>query len=58
MALVVGSPIQPPVSESGRVPRRAVRELSERLKAELQVLFDEAQEIVGHPNRHDGATDT
>ena len=58
MALVVGAPIQPPVSESGRVPRRAVRELSERLKSELQVLFDEAQEIVGHPNRHDGATDT
>ncbi len=52
MRLVVGPPLNPPVSETGRVPRRAVRELSERLKAELQVLFDEAQEAVGRPNRH------
>ena len=53
MVLVVGQPIPPPPpGESGRVPRRAVRELSRQLKAELQVLFDEAQALTGHPNRH------
>lgn len=42
--LVVGEPIEveaPPPGE--RVPRRAVRELTERLVGELQALFDEAQ---------------
>lgn len=42
--LVVGEAIQvekPPPGE--RVPRRAVRELTERLTADLQRLFDEAQ---------------
>ena len=52
MVLVVGQPIAPPPpGENGRVPRRAVKELSGRLKAELQVLFDEAQALAGHPNR-------
>jgi 1-acyl-sn-glycerol-3-phosphate acyltransferase len=40
---VVGAPIPaPPRSESGRVPRRAVAELTLRLHAELQALFDDA----------------
>jgi 1-acyl-sn-glycerol-3-phosphate acyltransferase len=46
--LVVGPPIEveaPPAGE--RVPRRAVHELTERLQAELQVLFDEAQAKAG-----------
>jgi len=40
--LVVGEAIDVPQPE-GRVPRRAVHELTERLTAELQRLFDEAQ---------------
>ena len=46
--LVVGEPIEvtpPPPGE--RVPRRAVRELTERLTRELQLLFDEAQAKAG-----------
>ena len=50
--LVVGEPIWPePADQSGRVPRRAVRELTARLHKEVQALFDRAQERVGHPNR-------
>jgi len=41
--LIVGEPIEPPVDAEGRVPRRAVKELTERLHATLQQLFDEAQ---------------
>jgi len=53
MVLVVGQPIPPPASgPNGRVPRRAVRELTDRLSSEIQVLFDEAQALSGHPNRH------
>jgi 1-acyl-sn-glycerol-3-phosphate acyltransferase len=48
IALVIGRPIwPPPASGSGRVPRRAIDELTERLHAELQVLFDEAQRLAG-----------
>lgn len=47
-AVVAGPPIPPPEgSESGRAPRRAVRELSERLREELQRLLDEAQLLAG-----------
>lgn len=49
-ALVIGRPIWPPPSTgSGRVPRRMVDELTERLHSELQVLFDEAQRLTGQP---------
>jgi 1-acyl-sn-glycerol-3-phosphate acyltransferase len=47
--LVVGEPIDvqaPPPGE--RVPRRAVRELTERLTADLQRLYDEAQAKSGN----------
>ncbi|MCU1486294.1 MAG: 1-acyl-sn-glycerol-3-phosphate acyltransferase, partial [Actinomycetia bacterium] len=47
--LVVGEPIDvqaPPPGE--RVPRRAVRELTERLTAELQRLYDDAQAKSGN----------
>jgi 1-acyl-sn-glycerol-3-phosphate acyltransferase len=48
VALVVGRPIwPPPASESGRASRRVVQELTDRLQAELQVVFDEAQVIAG-----------
>jgi len=48
-AVVVGPLLHPPVvtGEGRRTPRRAVHELSERLRAELQRLFDEAQAEAG-----------
>jgi 1-acyl-sn-glycerol-3-phosphate acyltransferase len=53
MTLVVGDPIQPPEKgESGRVSRRAVRELTAVLGEEIQRLFDEAQVLAGRPNRY------
>ena len=48
--LIIGPPLHPEVGEPGKAPRRAVRELNERLQAELQRLFDEAQKKVGKPN--------
>ena len=44
LVLIVGDPIAPPArSESGRVPRHAVKEITEQLQADVQRLFDEAQ---------------
>jgi 1-acyl-sn-glycerol-3-phosphate acyltransferase len=44
LTLVVGPPISVDPPEPGaRVPRRAVRELTDRLRDELQLLYDEAQ---------------
>lgn len=46
--VVVGAPIEPPArSESGRVSRRSVHELTEQLRVEVQRLFDEAQKKAG-----------
>ena len=46
--LVVGEPIDVKAPEPGeRVPRRAVKELTEHLTAEMQRLFDEAQVKAG-----------
>jgi hypothetical protein len=51
LAMVIGAPIPPPPpGAKGRVPRRAVSETTERLRDELQRLFDEAQELAGTPN--------
>jgi 1-acyl-sn-glycerol-3-phosphate acyltransferase len=48
ITLVVGPPIVPEARAEGeRVPRRAVGELTARLKDELQRLFDEAQRRAG-----------
>lgn len=53
MAIVIGEPIAPPPrTESGRVPRSAVRELTARLSDAIQDLYDEAQVLVGQPNQH------
>jgi 1-acyl-sn-glycerol-3-phosphate acyltransferase len=42
--LVVGEPIAPPPGDgSGRVRRRVVRELTERLRTSVQALYDEAR---------------
>jgi hypothetical protein len=48
--LVIGPPLYPEGSGDGKAPRRAVHELNERLQAELQRLFDEAQKKAGTPN--------
>jgi 1-acyl-sn-glycerol-3-phosphate acyltransferase len=48
--LIIGPPLHPEPGEPGKAPRRAVRELNDRLKAELQRLFDEAQKKAGTPN--------
>jgi 1-acyl-sn-glycerol-3-phosphate acyltransferase len=48
--MIIGPPIYPEQGEKGKAPRRAVRELNERLRAELQRLFDEAQKKAGTPN--------
>lgn len=45
--VVIGEPITVEVGDSGRAPRRAITEASERLSAELQRLFDLAEARVG-----------
>ncbi|MEY2588545.1 MAG: 1-acyl-sn-glycerol-3-phosphate acyltransferase [Acidimicrobiaceae bacterium] len=51
LTLVVGAPIAPPVAtDAGRVSRRAVKELTEKLRIEVQRCFDEAQQRAGRPN--------
>jgi 1-acyl-sn-glycerol-3-phosphate acyltransferase len=48
VAVVIGKPLwPPPPPASGRVPRRAVTELTERLRGELQAVFDQARELAG-----------
>jgi hypothetical protein len=48
--IVVGEPIFAPRDESGKVPRSAVKEITDILSKELQRLFDEAQQLAGTPN--------
>lgn len=48
--LVVGEPILATTDDTGRVPRSAVKDVTERLYSELQRLFDEAQQLAGTPN--------
>lgn len=48
LVMIVGDPIPAPArTEAGRVPRTAVRDLTEATGAELQRLFDEAQAAAG-----------
>jgi 1-acyl-sn-glycerol-3-phosphate acyltransferase len=48
IVLVVGEPIVPPVGEgTGRVQRKVVRQLTERLHADVQRLYDEARAATG-----------
>jgi 1-acyl-sn-glycerol-3-phosphate acyltransferase len=48
IVLVVGEPIAPPPGDgSGRVRRRVVRELTERLRVSVQALYDEARRLAG-----------
>lgn len=49
ITIVVGEPMSPPApSEGGRTSRRAVHDLTLRLRDEIQRLFDEAEELAGH----------
>lgn len=51
LVIVIGRPIfPPPPTKGGRTSRRAVKELTERLRDEIQALFDEAQIKAGTPN--------
>ncbi len=45
--MVVGKPISAVLDAEGRVPRSAVRDVTDRLSASLQELFDEAQRLAG-----------
>ena len=48
VSVVIGRPIWPPPQpSSGRVPRRSVTELTQRLHGELQAVFDQARELAG-----------
>jgi len=47
IAIIVGEPIDPPVTDGRRGSRRAVHELTEQLHKQLQVLFDAAQVRAG-----------
>ena len=49
IAIVVGRPIAPPAGEgeAKRASRRAIREMTIRLREEIQARFDEAQVIAG-----------
>jgi 1-acyl-sn-glycerol-3-phosphate acyltransferase len=45
IVVVIGEPLAPPApSEGGRTSRRAVKELTDQLHAEIQKLFDDARE--------------
>jgi cytidylate kinase len=47
IAIVIGKPIAPPPAGQRRGSRRAMRELTDRLYDDLQVVFDAAKERVG-----------
>ena len=52
LILIVGDPVPAPArTAQGRMPRSAVSALTQRLHAQLQELFDEAQRLAGRPNR-------
>jgi 1-acyl-sn-glycerol-3-phosphate acyltransferase len=47
---VAGRTAPPVASDAGRVSRRAVKELTEKLRIEVQRCFDEAQQRAGRPH--------
>jgi len=56
--VVIGEPMQPPpLNEKGRLSRNDVRETTEKLREEIQALFDRAQLVCGVPNEYDLTSD-
>ncbi len=56
--IIIGEPMPPPpLNEKGRLSRNDVRETTERLREEIQRLFDRAQVICGVPNVYDPASE-
>jgi 1-acyl-sn-glycerol-3-phosphate acyltransferase len=52
--VVIGQPLDPPaLSEKGRVSRREIREVTARLRDDIQALYDRAMVRVGTPNVYD-----
>ena len=50
LAIVIGEPLQPPPpSENGRVSRKAVKQLTDELRADVQKLFDDARQRHASP---------
>lgn len=47
VVVVIGEPIAPPGEDGRRVPRRLVREATDKLQVEVQAVYDEAQRRVG-----------
>lgn len=48
IVVVIGAPIEvSPPAPGARIPRRAVSDLTDRLRTDLQTLFDEAQVLAG-----------
>ena len=47
IVLVIGEPIYPDVDLVGRVPRSDVTELTQRMRVELQRLYDESKRLAG-----------
>ena len=48
--VIIGEPISAQVDENGRIPRSAVKDITQELSLDLQRLFDEAQQLAGCPN--------
>ncbi len=55
VVVVIGEPILPPEKVNGRVPRRGVTELSDRLFERLGALYVEARVLAGDEPRSTGA---
>lgn len=47
VVFVIGEPIYPDVEVEGRIPRRKISELTERVRVEIQELYDEARTLAG-----------
>ena len=52
--VIIGKPMAPPpLNEKGRLSRNDVRETTEKLREEIQDLFDRAQIVCGTSNVYD-----
>lgn len=56
--IIIGEPMQPPsLNEKGRLSRNEVSKTTEKLREEIQTLFDRAQLVCGVPNEYDLISD-